>query len=273
MLLLCERKHETVIGGKHLYIVFHHASSHGFWSYSHIDSIQNLQCSQGRHCYIGRAQCDVSCNTECRGRNFVGLDLAELKFGFQIRLAAGSFCSTSHTSHAFAVGFPVEGGKRFWVPRRRWSKTWSFRIIVQHFDTFCLSEKPEIGEALLGFPRLQSWSQNLNTISRSQGLWFSSPGELTVSLMLFGGYLTVKTHVALRVRVTFLTPANIQPVFWSHICANRTSFTILSSSKLYHHSLVRHSCLFLDVLSHSLVSTVSQFQSPTGCFIWHIQRS
>ena len=42
-------------------------------------------------------------------------EAATEQFGFQIQqnsedsLAAGSFCSTSHTSHAFAVGFPVEG--------------------------------------------------------------------------------------------------------------------------------------------------------------------
>lgn len=157
-------------------------------------------------------------------------------------LAAGSFCSTSHTSHAFAVGFPVEGGKIFWVPRRRWSNTWSFRIIVivQHFVCLkCL----KLGKLYLDF--LMGFKVEVKTSFSRFG--FSSPGELTVSLMLFGGCLTVKTHVALRVRVSFHTPANIQPVFWSHICANRTSFAMLPSSKIYRHSLVRRSCPFLGM--------------------------
>lgn len=130
--------------------------------------------------------------------------------------------------------------KEIMVSKGRWSNTWSFRIIVQHF--VCLKGL-KLGKLYLDF--LMGFKVEVKTSFSRFG--FSSPGELTVSLMLFGGCLTVKTHVALRVRVSFHTPANIQPVFWSHICANRTSFAMLSSSKIYRHSLVRRSCPFLGM--------------------------
>ena len=63
-------------------------------------------------------------------------------------LAAGSFCSTSHTSHAFAVGFPVEGGKRLWCQSEGDPRRGLFRIIVQHF--VCLKSL-ELGKLYLDF--------------------------------------------------------------------------------------------------------------------------